>query len=324
MKWHVLVLLAACTPAQDPQAFLDYQASFLHPGVNVESEEREVQRVLAQRGLRVKGRVQRAGFIALGAASRRASAVRVITARGVVVADDAEFDDLFEPSTVALLDGFTLGEHTLVAYTRTPAHQDVGCVTLERVLPDATAQACVLDVSDFGARACVSHLSPGRGGQLRAKVAWPTLHTFSTPQLDVELAFAAASDGQGAQVVHLAPGAWIDQETARYNAVQLRKADFPARHAVGVARAALARLTGKSAALQVDLYRNALGTILPASLEAEVVGETLRHIQSGWLDGPAPRAEAPRRADPEPSAPTPIDQPPPEDAIVVEPPPDSR
>jgi hypothetical protein len=317
----VLVALAACTPAQDPQAFLDHEASYLRPGVDLEREEGEVRRVLAQRGLRIKAREQQAGFIALGAASRRASAVRVITGRGVVVAEDAELDDLFQPSAVALLDGFTVGEYSLLAYTRTPAHQDVGCVTLQRVLPDASTVPCVLDVSDFGARACVSSVAPGRNGQLRAKVAWPSLHTFSTPQLDVELGFAPERE-ERAPMVHLAPGAWIDQETARFNAVQLSKADFATRHAVGVARAALARLAGKSVALQIDLYRNAVGAILPGSLEAEAAGGTLRHLQSGWLDVPEGAAR-PAEAPPEPTGPTPNDEPPP-DSIIVEPPPDTR
>jgi hypothetical protein len=318
----VLVALSACTPAQDPQAFLDREAGFLRAGVDLESEESEVRRVFAQRGLRVKSRVQQAGFVALGAANTRASAVRAITARGVVVAEDAEADDLFQPSSVALLDGFTLGEYSLVAYTRTAANQDVGCVTLVRVLPDATAIPCVLDVSDFGARACVSSVAPGRNGQLRAKVAWPSLHTFSTPQLDVELAFTPEQP-ERTPIVRVAPGAWIDQETTRYKSVQLSKADFAARHAVGVARAALARLTGKTVALQIDLYRNAVGTLLPGSLEAEVVATTLRHVQSGWLDAPeGVRAPEPR-VEPNPAAPTPNDEPPP-DSIVVEPPPDTR
>ncbi|HEX5655588.1 MAG TPA: hypothetical protein VFX59_00265 [Polyangiales bacterium] len=320
MRWLGLLALAACTPAQDPQAFLDYQASFLRPGVNVENEETEVRRVLAQRGLRVKERVQQAGFIALGAANRRTSAVRVITGRGVVVAEDAEADDLFQPSTLALLDGFALGEYSLVAYTRTSVNEAVGCATLQRILPDASAVPCVLDSSDFGARACVSMLAPGRNGQLRAKVAWPSLHTVA--QLDVELAFAPERD-ERTSVVRLAPGPWIDQETSRYNAAQLSKADFATRHAVGIARAALARLTGKSVALQVDLYRNAVGTILPGSLEAEAVGDTLRHIQSGWLEAPAAPQRQPDPPVPEPSAPQPIDEPPP-DSIVVEPAPDTR
>ncbi len=340
MKWLLFVLLAACVRAQDPQAFLDYEASFLRPGVDLEHEEREVRRVLEQRGMRVTGRLQREGFIALGAANRRASAVRVITGRGVVLAEDAEVDDLFKPEKVALLEGFggSIEDYTLVAYTRTPVHQDVGCVALERVLPDASVVSCVLDVSDFGARACVSSLAPGRNGQLRAKIAWPSLRSFSTPQLDVELGFALQQGEQRAPILRMAPGAWLDRETSRYNAVQLTKADFAARHAVGVARAVLAKLAGKGVSQQIDLYRNALGTLLPGSLESQVAGETLRHIQTGWLDAPeqvreprdveaAGSSPARERRDErvieESTAPVPADLPPPDD-IVVEPPADSR
>ncbi|MET0283140.1 MAG: hypothetical protein ABW352_01665 [Polyangiales bacterium] len=319
----ITLLLAACTPAQDPRAFLDHEASFLRPGVDLASEEREVRRVLGQRGMRVTGRVEQPGFVALGAASRRASAVRVITGRGVVVAEDAEVDDLFHPATLALGEGFTVGDYTLVGYARTPARQDVGCVTLERILPDATTTPCVIDSSDFGARACVASVSLGRNGALRAKIAWPSLHAYTTPRLDVELDFALQKDEQRAPLVRLRPGPWIDQETARYNAVQLSKADIATRHAVGVARAALAKLAGKSTSLQVDLYRNALGPMPPGSLEASLASETLRHIQGGWLDGAEP-AEPAEEPEPPVEAPEPIDQPPPDDAIVVEPPPDTR
>jgi hypothetical protein len=314
----ITLLLAACTPAQDPQAFLDREASFLRPGVDLASEEREVRRVLEQRGMRVTARVAQPGFVALGAVSRRASAVRVITGRGVVVAEDAEADDLFQPAVLALGEGFTLGEYTLVGYARTPARQDVGCVTLARILPDASTVSCVLDVSDFGARACVASVSLGRNGALRAKIAWPSLHAYATPRLDVELDFALQKEDTRTPIVRLRPGAWIDQETTRYNAVQLAKADIATRHAVGVARAALAKLAGKSSAQQVDLYRNALGTLLPGSLEASLASETLRHIQGGWLDGPE-AASAPEQEPPAVEAPAPIDQPPPDDAVVVEP-----
>jgi hypothetical protein len=331
MRVALLALtLLACTPAQDPRAFIEYQASFLRPGVDIATEEGEVERVLGQRGLRVTSRVAQQGFVALGASSRdrRLSAVRVITGRGTVVAEDADADDLFQPEHLELLESFggTVGEYSLVAYARVPVGREVGCVTMQRLLPDASALACVLDVSDLGARACVSSVSPGRGGRVRAKIAWPSLHAYSTPQLDVELAFDDKPDTM-APIVRLAPGPWLDQETTRYNAVVLTRADFSQRHAVGLVRAVLAKLAGKSLSSQIDVYRNAIGTILPASLEAQLASETLRHIQTGWLDAPEPPAPAsrPRPAEAE-NPPEPIEpaQPLPEDSMLVEPAPETR
>ncbi|HEY6879593.1 MAG TPA: hypothetical protein VI299_16315 [Polyangiales bacterium] len=333
---RMLVILAllsvACTPAQDPQAFLDYEASFLRPGVDLESEEREVRRVLGQRGLRVNARVEQHGYVALSAMSRdrRLTALRLITARGVVVAEDADSEDLFQPARIALLEHFggTTGEFSLLAYAHVPLGQDVGCVTLQRVLPDGNAVAAIFDVSQLGARACVSNLAPGRGGRVRAKIAWPSLHAVTTPQIDAELAFDEPK-GEAAlpaiPIVRLAPGPWLDQETARYANMSLLRADFSRRHAVGVARAALAHLVGKDRSVQVDLYRQAVGTVPPGSFETQVASDTLRHIQSDWLDAPEPPPDA-TRPTPEVHPPAPIEpaEPLPEDSIVVEPPGEAR
>jgi hypothetical protein len=331
-------LLAACTPAQDPQAFIDQELSFLRPGVQLEAEEREVRRVLAQRGLRVNARVAPAGFTALSALSRdrRLSALRVITARGVVVAEDAATDDLFQPGTISLLEHFggTIGEFALLAYARVPLGQDAGCVTLQRILPDANAAACVLDVSRLGARACVSNLGPSRAGRMRATVAWPSLHAFTTPQLDVELAFddpyqglsGALMDEQQLPRVSVVPvarismeGGWVERERNKFGARRVGKADFSLRHATGLARAALARLSGQGIDAQLNAYRNAVGDVLSGSAEALVVADTTRHIQNDWLDA-APTPGPPARDDPE-VAPVPAPEPEdlPEDSLVIEP-----
>jgi hypothetical protein len=301
-----LALLVACK-RYDYQPYLRQELGFVQLGVQLASEEREVRRVLGQRGLRVVARLESESFIAIGAATRdrSQSAVRVVSRRGVVVADDATMDDLFAPGSVSLLEHFggTLGELLLLAHARVPRGQDAGCVTLHRVLPDGSVVQCPLDVTQLGARACVSNLAQGRGGRLRATVAWPGLHALTTPQLDVELAFTQARPGQEPPripVAHLALGPWLDTEGTRLSTLRLGRAEFSQRHAAGVARAAIARLSDKEVATQVDAYRNAVGEVLPGTTEAQVVSETAAHIQRGWLDPSGePSAETPAEAAPE-------------------------
>jgi hypothetical protein len=319
-------LLLLCCAAPDPHRYLSTELAFLQTGVHLEAEEKEVRRVLAQRGLRVGARFQGQGFIALGAASRdhRLSAVRVITGRGVVVAEDAALDDLFEPARVALLEHFggQLGDYTFVATSRVLRGYDAGCVTLRRLLPDGSVVQAELDVSALGSRACVSNLAPAKLTRVRAKVAWPSLHVLTTPQLDVELSFVQAPLGQATPVVPVAKiaetGDWLEAERNRLTTLRLAQASFSERHSAGVARAALALLAGQETALQAAAYRNAVARVPPGSLEAETVGETVAHIERGWLDPTPPPAEADAGASTQPGQTSP-DPPLEEGAIVVEP-----
>ena len=302
---------------------------FLQSGVRLEEEERQVRRVLRQRDMRVTARLEGPGFVALGASTRddRRSAVRVITLRGVVVAEDGAEDDLFAPSRVVLLEHFggTLGDYVFVATARIPYVRDVGCVSLHRLLPDATAVEVVLDVSALGSRACVSNLAPGGGSKLRARVAWPGLYALRTPQLDVELAFNEPLVGQPVPLIPVAhivdAPEWLDEERRRLSVVRLSRAPFSDRHQTGIARAALARLAGQSIDVQVAAYRNAIHRVLPNSTEAEVVGDTVAHMERGWDDPRPPEAREPAddpREDGRPEgedAPTPVA----DDAVVIEP-----
>ncbi|MDB4987333.1 MAG: hypothetical protein JWN04_2511 [Myxococcaceae bacterium] len=297
-----LLSLSACT-SHDYQPYLRQELGFIQLGVQLESEEKEVRRVLAQRALRVVARLDDPIFIALGAATRDGSksAVRLVSRRGVVLAEDASFDDLFAPGTVSLLEHFggTLGEYQLLAHARIARGRDVGCVTLHRVLPDGSIMQCPLDVSALGARACVSNLAPGRGGHMQATVAWPGLYALATPQLEVELAFNEAAPGQQLQipVAHVVPGPWLDSEGRRLSTLRLSRASFSQRHAAGVARAAVALLTGHDRATQANAYRNAVSDVLPGTTEAQIVADATAHIQRGWLDlaeEPTSAPDAPR------------------------------
>jgi len=288
----IVVVLGTACAAPDHGAYLRHEQSYLHVGVRLESEEKEVRRVLMQRGLRVVARLADPAFIALGAATRDGSksAVRVISPRGVVIASDAALDDLFAPAQVALIEHFggTIGESLLVAEVRVARGQDAGCVTLYRMLDDGNAVAAVLDVSLLGSRACVANLAPARSGHIAATVAWPGLHALTTPQLEVELAFAHRLLEEEAPLVPVAriveQGDWLERERTRLSTLRLARAEFSERHAAGVARAALALIAGEDTATQVGVYRNAVANVFPASTESEVMASTTAHIERGWLD----------------------------------------
>jgi hypothetical protein len=272
--------------------YLHSEFALVPKGVDVEAEEHEVRRVLRQRGLDVVSELRGTGFVALGAASLngRSSALRVITPRGVVMAEDAALDDLFAPSSLSLLDRFApaVGDYVLVASERTSARADRGCVTLTRILPDGNVVNAELDLSPLGSRACVSSVAHAEHGRLRATVAWPGLTMIETPEIAVELGFVDTPLGQApARVPRIklaSAGPWLEEERARLAQVDVRAAPFSERHAVGVARAAVALLGGQDTAHQLSAYRVAINLVPPGSFEAEIVSETSDHIEHGWLD----------------------------------------
>ena len=290
-----------------PEDYLQNEFALVPKGVDVEAEEREVRRVLRQRGLDVVNELRGAGFVALGAASLngRRTALRIITLRGVVHAEDAEADDLFAPARLTLLDQFApaLGEYLLVASERALPRAERGCVTLTRILPDGNVVNATLDLSPLGSRACVSSVAHGERGRLHASVAWPGLALIETPEIAVELAFADTPLGQAAPRVPLVKlahaGDWLEAERARLMHADVRGAPFSQRHAIGVARAAVALLAGQDTANQLSAYRVAIHSVPPGSLEAEMAVDTSDHIENGWLDArpedallPAPGEEA--------------------------------
>ena len=189
----VSALPFACGPTIRPEAHLANERSFLRLGVDLDEENAAVRRVLAQRRLSVISEVRGPFFIALGAATfdQRLSAIRVISPRGVTVAEDAAQDDLFAPASLHLLERFpvTLDEYHLVAWSRVAHGQDLGCVSLTRLLPDGSPVSATLGVGEFGPRACIADLSAVGERRMRAVLAFPGLFAGRTPRLFVEVAF---------------------------------------------------------------------------------------------------------------------------------------
>lgn len=287
----VLAAGAACK-APDYEAYLRSQLRYLRAGVDIEQEEREVRRVLSQRRQEVVAEVRRPGFVALGARSAdgRLSSVRVITQRGVVVAEDADREDLFAPSELRLLEKFpaSVGEYVLVAMTRTPAERDLGCAAVYNLLPDGSATRAVLDASALGSRACVAELHREASGRLKARVAFPALFAIQTPAIEVDLAFQRLPLGQPAPPIPVlkvtTDGSWLEAARAQLSQPLPPDAPFSQRHAVGVGRAAVALAAGQDRDAQVAAYREAVGRVLPGSPESEIVADALQHIERGWLD----------------------------------------
>jgi len=94
----IVVLLASCAPSNPPFDPLDYLAA----GVDPAEEADRVALQLGRAGFVVDRRLEGGGAVALAARRRRdgASAVRVVTRRGVVVALDAP--DVRHPGRLAV------------------------------------------------------------------------------------------------------------------------------------------------------------------------------------------------------------------------------
>jgi len=294
----VLVIAIVGCAARTHEEYLASEAAFLRLGVDRKAEESEVRRVLAQRKLDVVAELSGPHFSALGAESRdgKVTAVRVISDRGVVLAEDAVFDDLFSPARVTLLEGFAprLDDLELVGFSRARGGADAGCVSLLRVLPDGQLSEVVLDVSVFGPRACVVQVAHAGRGRLFAEVGFPGLSAGVTPHLLLELGFKPIQLGKPDPIVRVAKAVEnserLQAERSRLNAASCAVPMFAERHALGVARAALSLFVGESKDRQVAAYRECAGSTQPGSVEADTVADVVGYIERGFADG---MAEAP-------------------------------
>jgi hypothetical protein len=315
--WLLLAALGCGGPSAS--AYMQTEAGFLRVGVDRTAELVEVKRVLAQRGLSVVS--ERASFacIAVGAESENQAktAIRVISSRGVVFAQDAALDDLFAPSHLELVESLpeSIGDMELFAFARIPKGHALGCVTVGRVLRDGTAVPVALDVRLLGERACVGSVRHAGGGKLLATVTWPELSAPDAPAtLDVLLGFDRGRLDQAAPLLRHArvqsSPELLNRETKRLASVPAH-ASFGDRQALAVGRAALAQLRGDDKDAQLGVYREGLGAVRAGSYEARMAEETAAHILRGWLDT--------RAADAHPDAPGSVPQLSDDDVFVIEP-----
>ncbi len=289
-------LQASCGGGAAAPSHFERELTFLRLGVELDEEDRAVRQVLAQRRLSIADETRGPGFLALFARTfeARLSAIRVITGRGVVHAEDAALDDLFAPGSLQLLSKLptSIGDYIVVAWTRIPRGEDLGCATLLRILPDGNVVPGLLDVSTLGPRACVSELQRTEDGRFSATIAFPGLRSERAPYILAELGFQEVPLGRPTPFVPVATirsdGAWLEVERSHWEAALPAHATFSERHAVGVSRAAIALLSGQSTAAQTAAYRRAVERVAPGSSAAELVADTVAYFKRGWLDrGPA-------------------------------------
>ncbi len=309
VRWVLCTFAILCAlgcATSTPAEYLANEAAFFRTGVDRNVEEREVRRTLAQRELDVISEVRAHDFIALGAEGRdgKVTAVRVITGRGVVLAEDAAFDDLFVPGRVTLIEDFTpaLGDLSLVGFTRTAAFADAGCVSLRRILPDGSVREVVLDVSAVGSRACVSSVAHAARGRIAVDVGFPSWSEGQTPLLRMELGFRTLPLGRPDPLIRVAKlvenSEQLEPERKQLSEASCAGTEFASRHALGVARAALAHFLGESTDRQVAAYRDCAGLVPAGSDAAESVADAVQHIERGFSD-PAPDPDPDPDPDPE-------------------------
>jgi hypothetical protein len=302
-----LCFAAACRP--DPSAdYLQRELTFFQgyvDAVDPQREALEVRRVLAQRRLRVEDELSEVGYVALGARQPGGplSAVRLVTRRGVVLGVDGDLSAPLAPSEVSLASSAPrqLEDLDLVTISLRARALDLGCLRLFRVLGDGRVVELKLDVSALGSRACVAELRAAGGGRLLATVGFPGLAQLRVPRLPVELELDPVPLGRPDPLVRrLVLGlerGWITRAEAALSPDALaREPDFSGRHAIGVARAALAAVGGRGLTAQRAAYLEALRNVAQGSAEAALVADTVAHIERGWLDmvaGPAPDPDVP-------------------------------
>ncbi|HEX6241733.1 MAG TPA: hypothetical protein VFZ61_12585 [Polyangiales bacterium] len=313
------IALLACGAAKQRRAeeHLRNELNFYVPYVDLDAEESATRRVLGQRQLRVEKEVRGDGFRALEALSldRKRGAVRIITRRGVVAAEDADADDWFALRKVAL---WTLATRdvlpeTLLGIERTARGHDAGCLSLHRLEPDGRLSDVELRIDQFGSFACLADLVPLDKASFAARLVWPGLSAGVAPTLALELRGVTpplnAPAGLPLVLRVAEEGAWVER-AGQILAESASTGTFAQRQARAVAHAALALAKRQSVEQQLGAYRSALGGARPGSAEAEVMAATIEHIQHAWHDPDAAPADG--AATPDGTGPTPSD-------VVIEP-----
>jgi hypothetical protein len=316
----VLCFVLGCVRARERQAeeHLRNEFNFLVPWVDLEAEEKAVRNVLGQRKLVVDETLRGQGFVALSASTldQRRTAVRIITARGVVSAEDGDLDDMFATSKVAFSSLSTggPGSELLLGVAKTERGNDLGCALFQRVRPDANLAKVDVHIERFGSRACLAGLTRDPEGTIVARIGWPSLSAGLAPTLSVDVRIDSErldqSDPEQMSLrIDTDETRFLARERARINDLLAHAATFPDRQAAAVARAALALSTNESVDLQLSAYQSTLGN-LAASLEyADLIALTRAHIEHGW-DDPVPEGDG---------APAPESDTDPGENVIIEP-----
>lgn len=286
-------MLQACAPKGDPyEAHLQRELSFLKTGVDVDAEQRAEIRALHSAGLEPVAERSGPGMRAIGAASARfaRTAVRVISGRGLVEAEDAARDDVFAPGRVHLLEDTPadLEGRPVVGWVRVDEGATAGCARLRII--DVAGRPLPLSLQPLGsfATACAAGLTR-REGRLWGSLAWPELTAAATPHLELPLAPVKGRLDSNEPVTKLRLDereGWVGEARKRRMDALAKAGEFGLRHAPAVELAALDLLAGEAAETQRAAYTQHAGTP-SAGFERALWARTVALIERGWA------AEAP-------------------------------
>jgi hypothetical protein len=287
----------ACGAAKQRRAeeHLRNELNFFVASVDLDTEESATRRALGQRNLVVDDEARGEGFRALRASSldRKRSAVRIISRRGVVAAEDADADDWFALREVALWTVTAQGAlpEPLLGIQKTARGQDAPCLTLYRLELDGRVTQVEFRVEQFGSHVCVSSLMALDKARFEALLVWPGLSAGVAPSLRVELrTVTRALNAPAFQPLSLRVAdddPWIER-AAQELGETAGDTRFAARQARAVALAALALAKHENVDQQLGSYRSALGGAKPGTDEVEIMAATVAHIRRAWSEEEAP------------------------------------
>lgn len=297
-----VVVAAGCAPHRtEPDPF-----ALLRVGVDPAKEARAVRRSFAQTGYQMTGEVRGAGFRALGfVRPDGASAVRIVTRRGIEVALDAPDDEEHGRVRVSLLAGKLAGHdldgdgHPEVPVAVVLRPRGKRCIGLVRIYADGAASEVAVDPGHAVNGACIERLSDV-GGDGRPEALVVERHPGLTADLGsapptVMLPLKGRAGAWGPALGPAYARYWTAQMQARHKALERARHQAHPADALRIAveLAAIARLRGADTAAQIHAFDEALrGVVLPEAVVPSV--DCVRKaIARGW-PRPEPTCYTPR------------------------------
>jgi hypothetical protein len=300
---------AAALTACGTSPGLPSDARFLRGGVDVESEAAAISATLARAGWTEVQRVVDPSFVALGFERAGRAAVRLVTARGTMIAlppvgaeEEAESYVLDERWTARDLDGDRRGD-VVVGWVDEALERT--CLVVVRVTRGGYVAPVRADFGGLGDHACVEDLvDVDRDGHVDAIVGvrFPELGLGPGPAIRAPLRYDA---GQFVAPPPAAMDAFAElQVLGRTSALEAARRQNAASEAlrIGVELAALARLRGQTPGAQLEVFDRAIeGALGPTGDPAlsRAAARARRIIAEGW--GSAPTAPTEEATPPTPS-----------------------
>jgi hypothetical protein len=279
---------AACGSA-DPPPHVAHDIAAIRAGVDPRDEARAVAEGLERAGFAIEARLEHDEVVALGAKHDNGrTAIRIVTARGIAAALDAEdperglallvYDERSDPD----LDGD--GRPEIAVATLDP---ELGraCIALARVGPDGTVLAVPIELGRLGEEACVESVEDVGGDarpELIAVAHDVALSRGVIPSVRVPLAVR----GRGyAPAPPATFGAfWEAERNAREERLAGARAarDLEGVYHLAVELAGLERERGAPVSAQLRAFDAAFRGLVLTEGVARSVADTRAVIVAGW------------------------------------------